>query len=128
MYSPQEPAPKESGADAGDGLTAREAAERRAFAHPLFGGIAAYRDRFMARDVPALDAELSTHGAGETKLRFAAQTDALLADGLHYETRIATSGMIATRDANTHDLFNALIWLTHPKHGTGGASAAAGAH
>jgi hypothetical protein len=114
MHSPQEPAPRASVADASDGLTAREAAVRRAFAHPLFGGIAGFRDRFVAGEIASLDVELSTRCAGDTGLHFAAQTDALLADGLHFEERIATRGLIATREANTHDLFNALIWLTHP--------------
>jgi hypothetical protein len=41
------------------------------------------------------------------------QDDALLADGLHYEQRIA-QGRIATRTANWHDLFNALVWACHP--------------
>jgi hypothetical protein len=47
--------------------------------------------------------------------RFVAQTPALLADGLHYEERIAARGEIATREANWHDLFNALIWLRYPE-------------
>jgi hypothetical protein len=46
--------------------------------------------------------------------RFVAQTPALLADGLHYEARIAQRGEIATREHNWHDLLNALIWLRHP--------------
>jgi hypothetical protein len=46
--------------------------------------------------------------------RFAAQTTALLADGLHYEQRIAERRQIATREGNWHDLLNALIWLRHP--------------
>ena len=36
------------------------------------------------------------------------------ANALHYETRIATHGEVATRD-NWHDLFNALQWLTFPR-------------
>jgi hypothetical protein len=46
-------------------------------------------------------------------IRFVAQTDALLADGLHYEERIARDGAVATREGSTHDLFNALLWLRH---------------
>ena len=46
--------------------------------------------------------------------RFVAQTPALLADGLHYEQRIAEQGDIATREGNWHDLLNALIWLRYP--------------
>ncbi len=46
--------------------------------------------------------------------RFVAQTPALLADGMHYEQRIAEHGRIATREGNWHDLLNALIWMRHP--------------
>ena len=46
--------------------------------------------------------------------RFVAQTMALLADGLHYEQRIAERGEIATREGNWHDLLNALVWLRYP--------------
>jgi hypothetical protein len=47
--------------------------------------------------------------------RFVAQSPALLADGLHYEQRIAERGEIATRERNWHDLLNALIWLRFPE-------------
>lgn len=46
--------------------------------------------------------------------RFVAQTRELLDDGLHYEERIAGRGLIATREENWHDLFNAMIWLRYP--------------
>ena len=46
--------------------------------------------------------------------RFVAQTPELLADGLHYEQRIAERGEIATRTGNWHDLLNALVWLRYP--------------
>ncbi len=46
--------------------------------------------------------------------RFVKQTPDLLADGLHYEQRIAERGEIATREGNWHDLLNALVWLRHP--------------
>lgn len=42
------------------------------------------------------------------------QTRELLADGLHYEQRIA-QGMLATREDDAHDAFNALVWLRHPR-------------
>lgn len=38
-----------------------------------------------------------------------------VADGLSYEERIFSSGAVATREANAHDLFNALIWLIFPQ-------------
>jgi hypothetical protein len=53
-------------------------------------------------------------GAGAEKWRFVGQTPALLADGLHYERRIAARGEIATREGNWHDLLNALVWLRYP--------------
>ncbi|WP_049622308.1 DUF3025 domain-containing protein [Frateuria defendens] len=60
--------------------------------------------------IEALNAGLPTGAA----VRFAAQTPALLADGLHYEQRIAERGVVATRERNWHDLFNALAWLRYP--------------
>ncbi|MEP7184256.1 MAG: DUF3025 domain-containing protein [Rhodanobacter sp.] len=50
----------------------------------------------------------------ETVTRFVAQNAALLADGLHYEQRIAGRGTIATREGNWHDLLNAMVWLRYP--------------
>ena len=46
---------------------------------------------------------------------FLAQDLRLLADGLHYEERIFERNVLATRECNPHDLFNALIWLRHPQ-------------
>jgi hypothetical protein len=46
---------------------------------------------------------------------FCAQDAPLLLDGLHYEQRIAERNVLATRECNPHDLFNALIWLRHPQ-------------
>lgn len=45
-------------------------------------------------------------------IRFVANEDAATAP--HYETRIAETGEIATRE-NWHDLFNAISWLTFSK-------------
>jgi hypothetical protein len=46
-------------------------------------------------------------------VRFVTQNPELLADGLHYEERIARRGAIATRPGNWHDLFNAFVWVRH---------------
>lgn len=81
------------------------------FAQPLFAGFSRYADLMTAADWPtvaALDARLALPGR-----HLVEQDDALLADGLHYEQRIA-QGRIATRAANWHDLFNALVWARHP--------------
>ena len=45
---------------------------------------------------------------------FVEQDAALLADGLHYEQRVA-AGVLATRRDNWHDLLNALVWLRYPR-------------
>ena len=81
------------------------------FAHPLFADFTAYREWMTAPEWPAIDVlnqAMPLHGP-----RFVAQDAALLADGLHYETRIA-QGCIATREQNWHDLFNAMVWVRHP--------------
>lgn len=50
----------------------------------------------------------------DSRWRFVEQTPELLADGLHYESRIHAHGQIATRAENWHDFFNALIWRRYP--------------
>lgn len=62
---------------------------------------------------PGID-ELNAARPPDQRERFVAQTAALLDDGLHYEQRIAERGQIATREANWHDLFNAMAWLRYP--------------
>jgi hypothetical protein len=90
---------------------ARGEVDRACFAHPLFAAFAAYQDVMAAADWPSIDA-LDQRLALPGK-QLVEQDDALLADGLHYERRIA-QGRIATRPRNWHDLFNALVWARHP--------------
>ncbi|MFT3668825.1 MAG: DUF3025 domain-containing protein [Pseudoxanthomonas sp.] len=81
------------------------------FRHPLFDGYDEYLELVTAAgwpDIDALNARMPRPGH-----RFVTQDAALLADGLHYEARIA-QGRIATRAENWHDLFNALVWMRHP--------------
>jgi len=81
------------------------------FRHPVFDGYSAYLDLLRAAhwpDIEQLNARMSASGS-----RFVEQDAALLADGLHYEARIA-QGRIATRTENWHDLFNAMVWIRHP--------------
>jgi hypothetical protein len=90
---------------------ARADVDRACFAHPLFAAFGAYQDLMGAAewpDIGALDQRLRVLGK-----QLVEQNDALLADGLHYEQRIAR-GQIATRPCNWHDLFNALVWARHP--------------
>jgi len=63
-------------------------------------------------DFPTIDA-LNAARPADANFRFNAQTNDLLADGLHYEIRIAERSEVATR-ANWHDLFNAIAWLRFP--------------
>ncbi|GAB2577500.1 DUF3025 domain-containing protein [Dyella jejuensis] len=63
---------------------------------------------------PSID-ELNACWPCDADERFVAQTRDLLDDGLHYEERIANHALIATRQANWHDLFNAMIWLRYPR-------------
>ncbi len=90
----------------------RAAVDPRVFAHPLFAGLQDFRDLLDGAAWPsiaALDTRLALHGKCLVE-----QDAALLADGLHYEARIA-QGRIATRADNWHDLFNALVWARHPR-------------
>ena len=79
--------------------------------HPLFAGIAPFKDYFSG-PIERWNNLLAPRDDG-SDLRFVAQTPDLLADGLHYEERIARLGRIASRENDTHDAFNALIWLRH---------------
>ncbi|HEV2622067.1 MAG TPA: DUF3025 domain-containing protein [Frateuria sp.] len=91
---------------------ARGAVDPAVFGRPPLVGWSEYADLVQGPDWPALDA-LNARWPASARERFVAQTPALLADGLHYEQRIAGSGAIATREGNWHDLFNALVWLRH---------------
>ncbi|WP_422509560.1 DUF3025 domain-containing protein [Stenotrophomonas sp. GZD-301] len=90
---------------------ARGEVDRACFGHPLLAAVSAYEDLLVAADWPAVDAldrRLALPGR-----QLVEQDDALLADGLHYEQRIA-QGRIATRPCSWHDLFNALVWARYP--------------
>lgn len=91
---------------------ARGAVDPTVFGRPPLAGWDEYADLLRGPDWPALDALNARWPAGASE-RFAAQSPALLADGRHYEQRIAERGLIATRERNWHDLFNALVWLRH---------------
>lgn len=72
-----------------------------------------YSELLQGAQWPTLDV-LNTLWPTAARTRFVAQDHALLADGLHYEQRIAECGKIATREGNWHDLLNALVWLRYP--------------
>ncbi|HHA2534892.1 TPA: DUF3025 domain-containing protein [Stenotrophomonas maltophilia] len=90
----------------------RAAVDPQVFAHPVFAGLRDVHDLLVSPDWPsiaALEARLTLPGK-----HLVEQDAALLADGLHYEARIA-QGRIATRADNWHDLFNALVWARYPQ-------------
>lgn len=105
-----------TGAHAGDGrrrfvAPLRGRVDAACFRHPLFDGYDEYLDLVTAARWPeteTLNARMPSSGP-----RFVMQDAALLAEGLHYEARVA-QGRIATRAENWHDLFNALVWMRHP--------------
>lgn len=94
---------------------ARSAVPASAFAHPVFAEYRLWRPLLQAPGWPAL-AQLNRmfDYPPALGLQAVAQTPELLADGLHYETRIAERCQLATREANWHDLLNALVWRRHP--------------
>lgn len=97
---------------------ARAALSPNAFAHPAFKAFADYTAWLVGAEWPTA-ATLNTrwahppHTLSSQSLQFAAQIPATHRDGLHYEARIFETGVIATREASWHDLFNALIWLQY---------------
>lgn len=92
---------------------AREAVDAAVFAAPPLADWCDYDALLRGVHWPAIE-ELNARRPESAMPHFAAQDAALLADGLHYEQRIAERGLVATRERNWHDLFNALVWLRHP--------------
>jgi hypothetical protein len=90
----------------------REDVDAAVFAHPIYGGYDPYRDWFIAPRWPSV-VELNA-AMPSVDNRFVEQDERVLADGLHYETRVGERGEIATRAENWHDLFNAAVWCRYP--------------
>ncbi|MBH1652862.1 DUF3025 domain-containing protein [Stenotrophomonas maltophilia] len=90
----------------------RAAVDPQVFGYPVFAGLRDVRDLLEGPEWPsiaALEVRLARPGK-----QLVEQDAGLLADGLHYEVRIA-QGRIATRADNWHDLFNALMWARFPQ-------------
>jgi hypothetical protein len=92
---------------------AREAVDPSVFGLEPLRDWAEYGDWLSDARWPSID-DLNARWPRHVHERFIAQTRELLDDGLHYEERIAERSLIATREENWHDLFNAMIWLRHP--------------
>ncbi|MFC5437743.1 DUF3025 domain-containing protein [Rhodanobacter umsongensis] len=91
----------------------REAVDPAVFGRQPLAAWHDYAGLLQGAEWPSIEA-LNNRISGDVTQRFVAQTPDLLADGLHYEQRIAERGEIATRAGNWHDLLNALVWLRHP--------------
>jgi hypothetical protein len=91
---------------------ARDAVEAAVFVQPPLSFWEAYAPWLKDAAWPSVE-QLNSAWPEAVRERFAAQTRELLDDGLHYEQRIAERGLIATREANWHDLLNALVWLRY---------------
>lgn len=61
-----------------------------------------------------LDAQAERIGRPRTGTGHTLTFCASVPDDQPYESRIAGSGCVSTRDHNWHDTFNALVWLTFP--------------
>jgi len=92
----------------------REAVDPAMFARQPLAAWHEYAALLEGDKWPSIDG-LNDALLNEATIRFVAQTPALLADGMHYEQRIAARGEVATREGNWHDLLNALIWLRYPE-------------
>ena len=92
---------------------ARDAIDTAVFTRPPLSQWAEFGDLLRGPwpDVAALNSRVHDADAPH----FVAQGPDLLADGLHYEVRIAARRQIATRERNWHDLLNALVWLRFPQ-------------
>ncbi|MBD7954133.1 DUF3025 domain-containing protein [Stenotrophomonas sp. Sa5BUN4] len=90
----------------------REAVDAACFVHPLFDALAPFSRLLAGAEWPSI--EMLNGVLPLQDKRLVEQDAALLADGRHYEQRIAETGSIATRASNWHDLFNALVWARHP--------------
>jgi hypothetical protein len=90
----------------------RDALDRRVLASPPLSHWSCFASFVEGEAWPAVDT-LNGLLPAAADFRFVVQDPALLADGLHYEERIARLGAVATRQDNWHDLFNAFVWLRY---------------
>jgi len=96
---------------------ARETVPAEIFEHPVFAGVAEYRDLLVNRQWPAISdlndgAQPLVHLRTGKPLSLLAQET--LAGDEHFELRIHRHGVIPTRSNNWHDLLNALAWKKFP--------------
>ena len=93
----------------------REQLDPSVFRRPPLAHWHEFAPWLCAADWPDVDALNARPVHNSTLPQFVEQTPALLADGRHYEQRIAERGQVATRAGNWHDLLNALVWRRFPQ-------------
>ena len=98
---------------------ARENVNKTIFRHPVFSDVIEYLAWAESEQWPSVESlncspETLVHANTHKPLVFERQTAELLNDEMHYEQRIYQRGIIATRENNWHDLFNAMMWLKYP--------------
>lgn len=86
---------------------------------PPFAPLRPWAERLTGDDWPGLDAlntlatEVELSNAGGLPVRFQRQDQRC--GQRDYETGILATGQVPTREANWHDLLNALCWLSFPR-------------
>lgn len=96
------------------------AAARERLGSPIFAPLAAALARFDAAHWPTHEALTAAAAHVRTScgaaVRFVPQHDAhARGEKRSYERHIAATGEVETREANWHDLFNALVWIAFPR-------------
>ena len=92
---------------------ARGAVDPAVFSFPPLSDLSEFETWLRGARWPDVE-ELNERRVDGMQERFVAQTRQLEAENLHYELRIAQRNEISTRQANWHDLLNAMIWLRYP--------------
>jgi hypothetical protein len=73
------------------------------------------RNLQLLPDAKKLNKDFHSVNSDQKVLSFTPQNNEMSFQNLGYEERIYHHGLIATRSANWHDFFNALIWKAYPK-------------
>ena len=88
--------------------------------HPVFQGLPVVDEWSTYQQWPDCEAlqrllPVDLRALSAMPIQFVPQDATLPFPALYYEERIFQHGMVATRPANWHDFFNALIWSQYPR-------------
>lgn len=97
----------------------RTALASRLSASPVFAPLAPLLARLPRDGFPGVDdlnalVPADAASGGGTPLRFVPPAPPAPGFEAQYETRVYSTGEVATRPGDPHDLFNALVWMTFP--------------